>query len=130
MQTGKISKSKSNQKFTVIPNEILQEKELSWKAKGLICYLLSLPDDWVLYKTELQNHSTDGRDSTTAGFNELVSKGYIEVEEIRNNGQFSGFNYLVHNTPIAEKPITDLPITGNPISGNPQLQKKQNTKTE
>ena len=32
--------------FTVFENELLQNPNLSLKAKGLLAYMLSLPDDW------------------------------------------------------------------------------------
>jgi hypothetical protein len=123
---GRIIKAKSKNNFTIIPNEPLQRSDISWKAKGLLCYLLSLPESWVLYKTELQNHSTDGRDSTTTGFDELVNIGYIEVEEVREKGRFKGFNYLVHSEPKTENPKTDLPKTENPKTEKPTLKRKQN----
>lgn len=33
-------------KFTVLDNTCVQDKELSWKSKGVHTYLMSLPDDW------------------------------------------------------------------------------------
>ena len=32
--------------FTVLDNRLLTDKALSWEARGLLCYLLSKPDDW------------------------------------------------------------------------------------
>ena len=48
----------------MINKEMAQDKTLSWKARGLLLYLLSLPDDWNIYESELIKHATDGRDST------------------------------------------------------------------
>lgn len=130
MKAGKIIKP--NIGFTSIPNEILQRADLSWKAKGLYSYILSLPHDWAIYKLELQKHSIDGRDSTLAGFNELVKAGYIEEIDLRDEGgRFAGCNYLVNlapKTPITGFPFTDKPITDKPITENPQLINKHNTK--
>ena len=129
MQAGKITKSRANDRFTIIPNEPLQRVDLSWKAKGLLCYLLSLPPDWELFKTELQNHSTDGRDSTSAGFDELVASGYIEAEEVRDDkGRFKGYSYLVHNEPITENPKSVKPKTVKPKAEKPPLINKHSTK--
>ena len=32
--------------YTHINNEIFHDRELSYKAKGLFCQMLSLPDNW------------------------------------------------------------------------------------
>ena len=124
MNTGQICKSKSTSRYTTIPNELIQNKNLSAKAKGIIVYLLSLPDNWVVYKTELHNNFTDGKDSIRSGFDELVEAGYIVTVDVRDeNGRFKGSNHIVYDLPISENPISV-----NPTSVNPPLQKKHNTK--
>lgn len=40
----KISKKKSN--FTTVQNSILRDNRLSFKAKGLFCYMFSMSDGW------------------------------------------------------------------------------------
>ena len=35
-----------NNNYTVMANYHLRDKELSFKAKGLLSYMLSLPEDW------------------------------------------------------------------------------------
>ena len=62
---------KKENPFVTIDKTCLKDDRLSWKAKGLLCYLLSLPDDWDIYVSELINHAFDGRDSTAAGLREL-----------------------------------------------------------
>lgn len=127
--TGQIFKSKSTEKFTVIPNAMIQRPDLSAKAKGLLCYILSLPSDWVINKSEVHKHFKDGLDAIRSGFKELEKAGYILSVEIRNDkGHFKGYNYIVYDEPQLEKPISENPISVKPISENPTLQKKQLTK--
>ena len=38
-----IRRTKRTDNFTVVRNEYLQDVNLSWKAKGLITYIMSLP---------------------------------------------------------------------------------------
>lgn len=136
MNTGQIIKSKSAGNYTVIPNEILRSTNLSWQAKGLMCYLLSLPDDWVLYKEELHSHSSDGRHCTRSSFKELENNGFILSVEVRNElGQFKGYNYIVYeiptnkSEPISENPISDTTISVNLKSENETLLNTNNTNT-
>jgi hypothetical protein len=128
MNTGQIVKAKYD-KWTSVPNSMIQDKDLSWKAKGLLCYLLSLPDDWVIHKTELCNHSKDGRDATISGFDELDDAGYVLSVEIRNElGHFQGFNYIVYaSKQVNQLPIPENPKSVNPISEKPEIQRKHST---
>ena len=36
--------------YTVMDNTFLKDKRLSWKAKGLFAYILSLPSNWKIYQ--------------------------------------------------------------------------------
>ena len=79
-----IRRTKRTGNFTTVRNEYLQDVNLSWKAKGLITYIMSLPPDWQLNLSDLKNRSKDGRDATAAGLRELItntgSQALIEVD--------------------------------------------------
>jgi len=130
--TGQIFKSKTTERFTQIPNEVLRDPNLSLKAKGLLGMLLSLPSDWCIYKTQLPQFTKDGRDGTIAAFDELIENGFIAaIRKINSKGQFEGWSYIVYNErtvqnpePITDKPITEKPNSVNPISENTSLQIK------
>jgi hypothetical protein len=129
--TGLIVKSKLTEKFTIIPNEILTDRNLSLKGKGLLCILLSLPNDWAVYKTQLCTFSKDGRDATIKAFDELVENGYItSVKRIDSKGRFMGWDYVVYNERI--NPIPENPKWDNPKQENQSLQstKEQSTKEQ
>ncbi len=58
-------------------NKTAADSRLSWKATGLLLYLLSLPPKWKICKEQLIKVHTDGRSSTCAAFDELEKAGYI-----------------------------------------------------
>lgn len=94
--------------FTTINNDILNDTELSFKAKGLFSYLWSLPDDWVYYETEVTKHSTDGRGSVRSGLKELEEKGYLKRERERNDkGQLVNADWQLADTPMFKKRTLD-----------------------
>ena len=66
--------------FTIIPNEVLRDK-MSLRAKGLLCMILSNVDEWIVTKTWVAQHCTDGREALRASFDELVELGYASMEE-------------------------------------------------
>lgn len=94
----RISKDKSNP-YVIINKQFLQDKRLSWKAKGIMAYLLSLPDDWQIYEEELSDHSDDGIKALKSGIKELLDLGYMKRTKVRNKqGRYSGWQYDVHET--------------------------------
>lgn len=96
-----IIRTEKVQNYSVIDNTVFKDRELSWKAKGLLCYLLSLPNDWKINVEDLITRSTDGDKSTRTALNELISAGYITKETVRKkNGMIEGCNYVVREKPL------------------------------
>ena len=125
---SKITRLKRDTPFVQIDKSALQDDRLSWKAKGLLAYLLSLPDDWQIYINELKNHSRDGRDSTRTAMNELIKFGYIHRNfSERQSGQFTGYDYFVSEKPMSEEPKTENPKTVNPTLLIKNKNNKENT---
>ncbi len=146
MKRQTIIRVQKNRNFSVISNVHLNDTRLSWKAKGLLTYLLSRPDDWTLITEYLVKQSKDGRDATLAGINELVASDYIKKSKLRDKkGIIRGVEYLVvenPGVPEAEStetgpshpepdfPDTGKPDTGKPDTGNPTLLNTEVTNTD
>lgn len=119
-----IIRVQKNSNYSVISNVHLQDETLSWKAKGILSYLLSKPDNWQVYIAHLKNQSTDGRDATASGIRELINAGYISRDYTRNEvGQMTGRSYVVYESSFEQKAVNkgDNPKTENPLLGNPTL---------
>lgn len=120
-----IKRAKRRTNFTMISNVGLRDKRLSLKAKGLLAYMLSLPDDWVFYESELTKHSTDGKQSVRNGLKELQQMGYLIKEQARNkSGKFGQVDWVIVETPenvdlSAFSPSTTLPSTDKPSAVKP-----------
>lgn len=97
----------------------LQDKTLSWKAKGILSYMLSMPDDWTFYIDELIKHSTDGKASFRSGFKELQDKGYVTRIRKRNEKGTFDWETIVH-----ERPCTDFPQVDKPQVDKPQVDNR------
>jgi hypothetical protein len=63
----------------------VQNPGLSWAARGLLAYFLSLPETWEVHLRDLFTRSMDGRRSTQAAMNELIAAGYVVKEQGKNN---------------------------------------------
>ena len=107
---------KKSSNFTTINNEFIFNKDMSLKAKGLLCHLLALPETWELYVEEVEKWHKDKKDSIYSGFKELMKLGYVQRIQKREAGKFKGFDYIVF-----EKPKRDLSETVLSETENPQL---------
>lgn len=118
--------------FTIIPNDALEDTRLSFKARGLLAYMLSKSDDWEFYERELITHTPDGRDAVRSALRELSSAGYLVREQAKNtSGTFDKSQWLVFDTsqlPMTEKPSTVA--TPQPWETVPELQTKKEPLTE
>lgn len=98
MATYRVKKESGN--FVTIHKGFIQDSNLSWKAKGLLLYLLSRPDDWKIYETELVKHTSDKLSSLKSGIKELEKVGYIERKRKRDDkGRLQGYDYEVYEQP-------------------------------
>ena len=59
---------KKSTNYTTINNEFIFNKNLTLKAKGLLCHLLALPNDWKLYVEEVEKWHKDGKSAIYSAF--------------------------------------------------------------
>ena len=98
-----IVKSKLHRDFTIIPNEILKRTDVSLQAKGLFCYILSLPDDWIVYKNKLAVMTGESRRQINNAFAELEKKGYLISTDVYRRG-LKQKEYVFYQFPFNEIP--------------------------
>ena len=102
MSTFRVNK---NVNYTVMSNHHLQDKRLSLKAKGLLSYMLSLPDDWDYSLKGLTVGCKDGLDSVRTAVLELEEHGYVRRQKVRNaKGQIIDYDYQVYESPVEDAP--------------------------
>lgn len=135
MSETKFVKTKKERNYTVLDNTFIQDASLSWKAKGLMTYLLSLPDDWEIHLSEIEKHSTDGKAALRSAINELKEHGYLRAEQKRKDNRFAEMIYVIIENPAEnEKSLfTDFQETGKQKteklnSENRTLQNTNNNK--
>lgn len=126
-----VFKGKFDTSFAVIPNEALQDKTLSFEATGLLAMMLSLPDDWAIHKSWLQQQKIKcGRDKLTSMMNELIDSGYV-VRKVKQkeDGRLDGVDWEVFPTVQLKNRKTVKPSDGkSDTTKETVIQKKQDTK--
>ncbi|WAL72953.1 hypothetical protein OU787_16445 [Kitasatospora sp. YST-16] len=103
-----VHRSAHARNFTVLPNVMLQDRQLSYTARGLLADLLSRPDGRREDGRKMADSSPQGRRAIYKALKELVRAGYYRVEKIK----------LDDGTIISENHVFDTPqLPGVPIAG-------------
>ena len=132
-----VMKKGSDGKWTTIDNYCFYDKTLSYKEIGLLCSMLSLPDDWKFNVRGLASLHADGVDSVSSGLNSLIEKGYVYREQENSSKGFQEIIYWVYQTPEdnphfvkkekadcqEESPDTVSPCTEKPYTGDQDTEK-------
>jgi hypothetical protein len=93
--------------FTQVRNDVARDRELSYKARGLLITMLSYPDYWRFRIDDLVKGSPDGRHAVTTGLKELEQRGYLKRRATRlPDGTFSS-RLIVFDVPNGTNPDAD-----------------------
>jgi len=114
--------------FTTINNEFIFNKDMSLKAKGLLCHLLALPNDWKLYVEEVEKWHKDGKKAIYSAFKELTQLGYMERSQVREKGKIVSWEYTVFEKPHSQKVDVEKVDVAFVDVQNAPLLKTDNTK--
>ena len=139
--TDCIVKQHRKNNFTHLPNEVIRDERLTFKALGLLAYLLSLPPNWKLNLVHLSNLRPGNKSSSVkSAVAELQMYGYMRIKRIRESGRFVGAEWLVTDSPdfMANRdaapqvdfPPVDIPQVEKPQVEKATLQRKSNNKTD
>jgi len=101
--------------FHITDHRVIEDPELSWEALGLLVYLLSRPDDWVINVRHLSRLGRGAsRDKIYRILRELSGAGYAHERVIRqDDGRFASREWLITDEP------SDCPDTAQPDSVGP-----------
>ena len=138
--------------YTVMSNHHLRNAKLSYRAKGLMSFMLSLPDGWDYSIRGLATFSRDGIDAVRTAIGELERAGYVTRRQTRDElGRMSGNDNPVYEkpvnlraarvikpptpqeleaerrlfgtaTPLGAEPASESPTTGSPTSADPSQE--------
>lgn len=72
-----VFKIEKNKNYTVMSNYHLRDKNLSYKAKGLLSFMLSLPEEWDYSMKGLESISKESIKSIRSILHELEDNKYL-----------------------------------------------------
>ena len=125
MSIFRINKTKN---YTVMSNHHLVDKSLSLKAKGLMSYMLSRPDDWDFTELGLVACLKENRTSIRNALKELEERGYlVRKRERKSNGTLGSAMYDLYETPMLENRTLENPTLDNVTQLNTKVTNSANT---
>lgn len=113
-------------RYVVIPNEVARHAQLSFRARGLLAYLLSMPEDWRTNSNQLAQQSPkEGRDAIRSALVELEHAGFLKRRRIQDAAGRWKTETIVTDSPVDETGENwssyPLPEPDEPAPVNPAL---------
>ena len=119
------------QNYTVMSNYHLRDKTISFKAKGLLSMMLSLPENWDYTLAGLARISLEGKDAIRAAVVELEKAGYVQRRQTTNKaGKFGANEYIIREYPASHEPPPEKPSSAQPLPENPTTENPSTGSTQ
>lgn len=118
--------------FVMMDRRPIENPVLSWKAKGILAYLLSRPDNWTVRLGDLVKRSPDGVHAVRGAINELKKAGHVRRVEHRDpkTKRIIEYTLEVYELPFTTKPLTNFLQAENLQAENLMLNDTDFNKTE
>ncbi|MFJ6212047.1 hypothetical protein ACIQGZ_01700 [Streptomyces sp. NPDC092296] len=125
----RVHRSAPARHYTVLPNAMLQYRQLSYTARGLLADLLSRPDGWREDGRHMADTSPQGRGAIRKALKELIDAGFYRVEKIRLPDGTIVSEIHVYDTPqLPPLPGATRPAPGEPTTDAPDALSKNRYK--
>lgn len=114
----------TGQRFARILNSVLQDERLSFRARGVMAFVLSKPDHWRHSAKRLAAGSTEGVDAIQTALRELGAFGYLSKILERTESGTLRTALIFQEQPERENPVSaperEKPSPGQPGPGQPR----------
>ena len=86
--------------FSIVSNAVIRDQTLSWKARGLLIYVLSQPDHWRTSSAHLAAISPEGIHAVRSGLKELEEHGYLRRARTQQPNGTWRHDILIYDCPV------------------------------
>lgn len=104
--------NRTQSNFTIIQNDLLNDKDVSFEVKGLYCFLVSKPDGWNFSAERISKQSKESESKVKRLLRELENLNLLKRTKIKSDsGHFDGIHYEILST-VGSKPADGKTIGG------------------
>ena len=103
MSQNIIIMAKQRDPFARVTKSMLADSKISWRAKGILSYLLGKPSGWKLKISDVRKHGTEGERAVRSALKELRGHGYAELSAVRDGCRIVEWVWKVSDSPIFKK---------------------------
>lgn len=101
--------------YVVVQNALVRDRRLSFRARGLLVHLLSMPPGWKTSSARLVRETTEGRDAIRTAIRELEQAGYVRHSRRQDERGRWASEWIVYDTPCGQDGDNDhCPTPENP----------------
>lgn len=122
--------------FTILANGVVRDHRLSYRARGVLAYVLSMPDHWATSSVHLARVASEGRDAIRTALRELETAGYLKRYKQQNErGHWQTVTVVYDSPSLCETlwkggEFVHTPTPEKPTPDNQALIENQLVKTE
>ena len=107
--------------FTQVPNGLLYDPNISFKAKGIWAYMSAKPEGWKFSADRIANETKEERKAILAGLKELSEAGYITAKK-KGDGRIEyTLHWEVVKTSMPEPELENLEPSSSAKPNEPIL---------
>lgn len=81
--------------YSIMPNSVINDENMSWKSQGIYAYLISKPDGWQFSMDRIEKAKNGGSRQVRSGIKELEKLGYL-IRKRQPNGRV---DYILFSEP-------------------------------
>lgn len=125
-----MAKIRIEKRYATIPNNILNCKDISFRAKGIWAYIYSKPDGWNFSAKKIALQSKEGVDAVRNAIKELENQHLLKRTKFQNELGHWDIEYLLLEYSVG-KPCAGKPNDGKPYNGKTtNISKKEYSKKD
>lgn len=110
--------------YVRLDSRAVNDDRLSFRARGILAWLLEKPDDWSADSDSIAERGKEGRDAVRSALRELETCGYLMRRKFQDDsghwrtethvGEYPDVFVTEDGIPVVGGPAVGLPVVGEP----------------